>query len=163
MDAETINRHKVMQIATSSHGQPWVCSVYFVLYEGNFYWLSLPDRRHSKELEENSKAALAIALKQTIPVTGLQAEGEVQKVNKLTEVEGVLAAYVKKYDQGRQFITRFKAGENRHTLYRFTPTNIVVFDETIPADQPYRTISFNASNLSHRAISRVGIRKKGIL
>lgn len=163
MDTDDINKQKVMQLATSSNGQPWICSVYFVVHDGNFYWLSLPTRRHSTEITKNKKAALAIALKRTMPVKGLQVEGEVHDVTRLKEVEMVIAAYVEKYNQGGQFVDRFRAGQNKHHLYCLVPRDIKLFDETVPGDEPYRTISFDATNLSHRAISRVGIRKRGIL
>jgi uncharacterized protein YhbP (UPF0306 family) len=127
-----INQQKVMQVATLRGNQPWICTVYFVTDNGNFYWLSLPERRHSQELEKNKRAAIAVAIKQDIPVIGLQAEGEVRIVTTLEEVERVLAIYVKKYNQGLQFVERFKAGKNRHLLYCLTPSSTKLFDESSP-------------------------------
>jgi len=135
-----INRQNVMQVATAYRGQPWICTVYFVLHAGRFYWLSLPERRHSQELAEHPAAAIAIALKQDKPVIGIQAEGDVSKVSDLEEMEAVLTAYVKKYGQGDRFVERFKADENKHTLYCFIPRNIMLFDELNHAENSYQEI-----------------------
>ena len=60
--SEDINASYTMQLATSRDGQPWNCSVYFVMQAGKFYWLSFPDRRHSMELERNPRAAIAVGI-----------------------------------------------------------------------------------------------------
>jgi len=135
-----INRQKVMQLATVDDGQPWICTVYFVLYEGCFYWLSFPERRHSRELASASNAAIAIAVKQDLPVIGLQAEGDVTKVDDLEEIEAVLPFYVEKYGSGKQFVERYKAGTNHHSLYKFTPRKVMLFDEVAHPENPYQEV-----------------------
>lgn len=139
---EEIARAKIMQLATEKDGQPWACTVYFVLYKGNFYWLSYPERRHSRELAKNPRAAVAIVVKQDLPVIGLQSEGDVAMVKNVAEIEAVLPLYVEKYGSGEQFVQRYKAGKNRHALYRFTPRKTVLFDEhNNPPENPQRGIS----------------------
>lgn len=138
---DDIASSKIMQVATLSGTQPWICTVYFVLHEGCFYWLSFPERRHSKELARNEKAAIAIALKHDKPVIGVQAEGDVSVVGNIDDIETVLSAYVEKYGQGRQFVERFKTGENQHILYRFTPRTVMLFDELNNSENPYQEIS----------------------
>ena len=133
---------KTMQLATSRDGQPWVCTVYFVLHQGNFYWLSFPERRHSQELASNANAAIAIALKTDVPVVGMQAEGTVEAVTNLDEVTTVLGLYVKKYNQGMKFTERFEKGENRHVLYRFSPGAAMTFDEESRPQDPYHPLTF---------------------
>lgn len=137
---EEIARAKTMQLATVKDGQPWVCTVYFVLHGGNFYWLSYPERRHSRELGENPRAAIAIPLKTDLQVIGLQAEGSAAMVDDLAEIEAVLERYVAKYHSGEQFVQRYKEGRNRHALYRFTPRRIVLFDEQNYPEEPQREI-----------------------
>ena len=139
--ADEINRVGVMQLASASDGQPWVCSVYFVVKGGNFYWLSFPERRHSKELAHNQKAAVAITIHTESPVVGLQAEGDVRIVRDIAEASGVLDLYVKKYGKGEAFIERLKRGENRHELYCFMPRKIMLFDERTQNTPSYRQIS----------------------
>ncbi|HTJ73339.1 MAG TPA: pyridoxamine 5'-phosphate oxidase family protein [Verrucomicrobiae bacterium] len=140
MNAQDINRARVMQLATSRGGQPWICNVYFIVTGGNFYWLSFPDRRHSKELADNAKAAVAIALQEEVPVVGVQAEGTVRVVQNLSEAARVLALYVHKYGKGKDFIELLKRGKNRHELYCLMPESVMVFDERSPSDAPYRQI-----------------------
>jgi uncharacterized protein YhbP (UPF0306 family) len=118
-----------MQLATSHDGLPWNCTVYFVLHKGSFYWLSFPERRHSKELATNPHVAIAIVLQSTQPVVGVQAEGVVAIVQDIPEAEAVLDLYVEKYNQGSQFIALLKAGKNRHSLYRLSPKRVMMFDE----------------------------------
>lgn len=134
---DRISKAKTMQLATANGGQPWVCTVYFVLHKGSFYWLSEPGRRHSKELADNVKAAIAIVLKTDVPVMGVQAEGDVLAVNDPDAAKPVLEEYIAKYGQGKQFIERLRTGKNQHVLYRFTPRTAMMFDEYGHSDSPY--------------------------
>lgn len=126
---DEINASPTMQVATVRDGQPWNCSVYFVMHAGNFYWLSFPERRHSRELSHNPRAAVAIVVQGFQPVVGIQAEGNVEVITDVSEAQVVLDAYVKKYNQGTEFIAHLKAGDNKHRLYRFTPRRTMVFNE----------------------------------
>lgn len=141
MQRAVIHEQKVMQLATVRDGQPWICTVYFVLHKGNFYWLSFPERRHSQELADNTNAAIAVAIKRDAPVIGIQAEGNVLVVKERGEVETVLSLYVAKYGKGGSFMERFLKGENQHLLYRFVPRKIMRFDEMNHADNPYENVA----------------------
>ena len=147
MNAHDINQVRAMQLATSRDGQPWICTVYFIVNGGNFYWLSFPDRRHSKELADNAKAAVAIALHEEIPVVGLQAEGNVREVKNLGEAARVLALYVHKYGKGKDFIELLKRGKNRHVLYCLVPESVMLFDEQTSSGAPYRQIQLAKEEL----------------
>jgi len=138
---ERIAAAKTMQLATVSEGQPWICTVYFVLHQGNFYWLSEPDRRHSKELLVHPRAAAAIVLKPEVPVTGVQAQGGVRIVEDIQEAETVLPLYVGKYGQGGRFVERMKLGTNKHVLYKMTPEKVMLFDEDGHPNNPYGEIA----------------------
>jgi uncharacterized protein YhbP (UPF0306 family) len=140
MKTEEINRVKTMQLASSHDGQPWICTVYFVVSTGNFYWLSFPDRRHSREVADNQKAAVAVAIHQDVPVVGVQAEGDVRIVRNVGEATDVLALYIEKYDKGKDFIERLKRGDNQHELYCLVPRKIMLFDERTQPGVPYRQI-----------------------
>lgn len=121
---------RVMQLATVRGGQPWVCSVYYTSDEKlNIYWLSLPTRRHSEDIQANNKAAITIAVKFDQPVIGLQAEGVVSTVTDLKRIAGLMKLYVKRYNAGKDFYDNFIAGKNRHLMYRFKPTRFSLFDE----------------------------------
>jgi len=140
MNVRELNRVKTMQLATTRGGQPWICTVYFIVKNGNFYWLSFPERRHSREVAENQKAAVAVAIHQNVPVVGVQAEGDVRMVRDIEEAAGVLALYVEKYGKGKDFIERLKRGENHHELYCLVPRKVMLFDERTPAGVPYGQI-----------------------
>lgn len=140
LSAARIAGQKTMQLATEKDGQPWVCTVYFVVHEGRFYWLSYPERRHSRELAGNFRAAVAIVIEQELPVVGLQSEGEVAVVDDLAEIEAALLLYVQKYGSGKQFVQRYKLGTNRHVLYRFVPRKTVLFDERSHPENPQQEL-----------------------
>jgi uncharacterized protein YhbP (UPF0306 family) len=141
-DTEIINQQKALQLATvSADGQPWVCSVYFVIHAGKIYWLSFPERRHSKEIAANQKVAVTVAVHQDTPVVGMQAEGDVHVVNNISEATSVLLAYVKKYGKGGKFIELMKRGSNHHRLYCMVPRVVMLFDERTPHESPYRQIT----------------------
>lgn len=132
----------VMQVATTSANTPWISTVYFVADEDrNIYWLSLPERRHSKEIAVNPQVAAAIAIKHDLPVIGMQAAGEVTIVSDEAVVERIIASYMKKYDgAGKDFHQRFIAGKNKHQLYKLTPTMLVLFDEVHFKTDPQQRI-----------------------
>jgi uncharacterized protein YhbP (UPF0306 family) len=120
----------VMQIACASDSQPWVCSVYYVIDKDlSIYWLSWPSRRHSRELFNNPRAAITVALKHDLPVIGVQGEGRVSVVKSPRVVKQVMRDYVHKYDSGKLFYERFVQGVNDHQLYKFTPKRFVLLDE----------------------------------
>lgn len=127
---------RMMQIATVSGDQPWICAVYFVEDDDlNLYWLSLPTRRHSQEIAAHSKVAVAVPIKFDKPVTGIQAEGFAEPVTDKQTIADIMRRYVDRYNSGQQFYDLFVAGQNQHVLYKFTPSKYVLFDEvTFPDD-----------------------------
>jgi uncharacterized protein YhbP (UPF0306 family) len=134
---EYLRQGRMMQIATSTDGQPWICTVYFVPDEKqNLYWLSYPERRHSQEIAQNSKVAIAIPIKfDSRPIIGIQTEGSAEKIKDADVIKGILPAYVEKYGQGKDFYSLFIAGKNRHELYKYTPTKYALMDETNFSDE----------------------------
>jgi ribonuclease HI len=132
----------VMQLATSVENTPWISTVYYVADDArNIYWLSFPERRHSIEVAKNPQVAVAIAIKQDIPVIGIQAAGTVEVIKDATVVEDILARYIKKYDgAGKDFHKRFVEGKNKHELYKLTPSMLMLFDEVHFKDKPVQKI-----------------------
>src|ERR1700754_574057 len=88
---------RVMQIATVSGDQPWICTVYYV-EDGdlNLYWLSFPTRRHSQEIAKHNKVAIAVPVKFNKPITGIQVEGSVEIVKDAEQVSKIMENYVAK-------------------------------------------------------------------
>jgi uncharacterized protein YhbP (UPF0306 family) len=125
-----LQQARMMQIATVDADQPWICTVYGVEDEDlNLYWLSLPSRRHSEEIAMHNKIAVAVPIKFDKPVVGIQAEGRAEVVKDAEQIRKVMKIYVEKYNAGKQFYDNFIAGKNEHWLYKFTPSNFVLFDE----------------------------------
>jgi uncharacterized protein YhbP (UPF0306 family) len=132
---EYLDKARLMQVATSKDNQPWVCTVYFA-HDDKFhlYWLSKPDRRHSKELEENNKVAGTIVLQHTPgdDVRGLQFEGTARKA------EGThgLDVYAKRMHMGQERQEKITNNTDGHVVYEITPTTYVLFDEEHFPDNP---------------------------
>lgn len=121
---------RIMQIATVSGGQPWVCTVYYIEDdELNLYWLSWPSRRHSQEIARHNKIAIAVPVKLDRPVVGVQAEGTAGVVNDRETIAKIMERYSKRYGAGHRFYNNFVAGKNQHAMYKFVPRKFVLFDE----------------------------------
>lgn len=135
---------RTMQLATAFRDQPWVCTVYFVYdNEMNIYWLSLPTRRHSRELAINPFAAIAFQIKTDLPVIGIQAEGAVTKVIDPKLIKKISKSYEVKYDSGKEFYKNFMDQKNQHHMYKLTPKRFVVFDEVNYPSNARREYSLN--------------------
>jgi len=125
-----LGQGRAMQIATMRDDQPWVCTVYYIEDENqNLYWLSLPDRRHSREIAKHNKIAVAIPIKVEQPVIGLQAEGVAAIVADVAVISKIMERYTERHKVGNDFYNNFLTGKNQHVLYRFIPTNFGLFDE----------------------------------
>ncbi len=121
---------RMMQIATVSGNQPWICTVYGVEDEDlNLYWLSLPTRRHSEEIAKHNKVAIAVPIKFDKPVTGIQAEGTAEVIKDPELIAKIMEKYVAKYNSGKDFYDNFVSGKNEHWLYKFTLNKYWLFDE----------------------------------
>lgn len=129
---------QTMQLATVVDGKPWISTVYFVADEElNLYWLSWPERRHSREIAENPQVAATVVIKTDKPVIGVQLDGVADIVTNSTRVVEVMDRYVEKYGAGREFAAKFAEGTNRHVLYALTPQHIQLFDEVqFPGKSP---------------------------
>lgn len=113
---------QLMQLATVAGDTPWICTVHFIEDEElNLYWLSLPSRRHSQELVSNPKVAVTIAVKDEMPVIGIQAEGQAGEVTDHEVIKSIMEKYVAKFNIGSGFYDNFIACNSKHKLYKFTP------------------------------------------
>lgn len=124
-----LEQGEVMQLATSVNDQPWVVSVYYVSFQDRVYWLSFPSRRHSQDIEANSKVAATIMIKADRPVIGVEVAGVAKLVNDTNMVQEVMRIYIEKYGEGDKFYANFLQGTNKHGMYCLVPQEIVLFDE----------------------------------
>ncbi len=131
-----INDHlktaRVLQLATSANNQPWACNVHFYADdEFNLYWISKPDRRHSKDIASNPKAAITIKIHEDTEaekyIVGLSAEGTSELLRD-EEAKEIGHKYGEKLDKEPSLIADILEGRNPHKFYKFTPSSIVLFD-----------------------------------
>jgi uncharacterized protein YhbP (UPF0306 family) len=135
---EHLRACNMLQLATAVDNSSWCCTVYYVVDEAlNFYWISIPDRRHSLEIEQNPKTSIAVAVAHTPgqAVVGIQAEGLASKVIEQDEITRAIELYAATYKTGGQWREDFMAGKNEHIVYKFKPANFVLYDEVnFPSD-----------------------------
>ncbi len=134
----------VMQLATVSKGKPWICTVFYVTDDKmNIYWLSLPSRRHSRDIAEQPQVAVTVPIKFDLPVIGVQAEGTAETVDNHSIIKTVMKKYTEKYGSGKLFYDNFIAGKNQHQMYQFKPKKYVIFDEVNFPEDGSREIDFS--------------------
>lgn len=130
----------VMQLGTVSEGWPRVNSVYFVTDDTarTVYWMSEPERRHSKDIIVDKRVAGAVVGKGSHPVIGVQFMGMADTVSDEQEIKNIMAHYSKKYNGfGVDFYDRYKKGVNKHMLYKMSFSSLELFDEQhFPGEGP---------------------------
>ncbi len=128
---EYLQQAKLMQLATVSNGNPWVCSVWYGFDDDlNIYFFSATNRRHSLEISNDNRVAGAMALPQTPQdqPRGLQFEGKAKRLTDEADITHARSTY-----EGRIFdaetINKFMAHQERpHSFYRIVPSKFVLFD-----------------------------------
>ena len=133
----------MMQLATISDGQPWCCSVYYVIDENlNLYWASWPTRRHSQEIKRNNKVAAAIPVEFTNgeKVIGIQVEGTAEEVSASPAIRKITEDYAGKFGRSAEWVDNFTAGKTKHKLYKLTPVSFILFDDEHFPDDPRQEI-----------------------
>lgn len=143
MDLKTLiqdflEKARIMQVATSRDNQPWACTVHFAYDEDmHLYWISTPERRHSKDLETNDKVAgtVVLPLVPGEPVRGIQFQGIAKRLEAEELKRGltVIAARSGMKEERQQKIID---GTDGHTVYEITPTLFVLFDALNFPDDP---------------------------
>ena len=92
-------------------------------------------------MADNPNVAISLAIKQDLPVIGIQAMGTVDVVTDANDVKRIIDSYMAKYNgAGQDFYERFMAGTNKHHLYKLTPSKLVLFDEVHFKDSPQQAI-----------------------
>lgn len=134
-----LGQQHMMQLATVSDGQPWCCTVYFVTDEYyNLYWASIPSRRHSQEVNNHPKVAVAIPVKfvKGEPVAGLQIEGTAVELSPSPKIRDAAERYAAKFNRDSAWVQDIVAGKTEHRLYKLTPASYVLFDESNFRENP---------------------------
>ena len=136
---EFSDKNTVMQLATVSDGQPWLCTIYFVAdEENNIYWTSARNRRHSKEIVINPTVAVTIVHdnenKQALQITGKAYEVP------LRDAERVDRLYSAKFgDKDRLTEVMANLSEGR-AYWIVKPKTISFWDEVNFPDSPKQEV-----------------------
>lgn len=131
---------KLMQLATSIDNKPWVCTLHFYADEDlNIYWISTPERRHSKEIKHNPHVAATMLVHEDSQeekyIVGISLEGTAEQID-TEEAKKISDNFTRKLKKDPTFIKDILEGKNPHKFYRLTPTNIVIFDTKNFPDNP---------------------------
>ena len=116
---------KLMQLATISDGNPWICNVYFVIDDDlNIYWTSAKGRQHSVEIMANPKVAVSIVKdserKQALQLTGLATIVQLRDATRVNKLYG----------------EKFGDKPEGRAYWKITPTGIFFWDEVNFPDSP---------------------------
>lgn len=137
---ELIGSECVITLATSDKGGAWAAPVYYVFFQGAFYFFSNPESRHIQESLEGGQAAAAIFPEAASwkEIRGIQMSGRVREVRPGAKALAAVLAYSAKYSFIRDF---FDPGEDvdleriadrfRARLYRFTPDLVLYLDNRV--------------------------------
>jgi uncharacterized protein YhbP (UPF0306 family) len=134
-----LQKPDVMQLATVRDGQPWACTVHFYADENlHLYWMSTPERRHSAEIKDDPRVAVAIAIRaqRDLPPIGVQLEGDAERIEDEAEMKRVIPLYAEKFGRSPTLLEETLSGQNKNRLYRLKPRLYVVFDPGTFPDEP---------------------------
>lgn len=133
---EHLNKVNIMQLATQKDGQPWCCTVHFAADDDlNIYWMSLPTQRHSQEIGDRAKAAVAMAIESRPGhrIIGVQVEGDAKRIDDMEKIKEVFEFYG--HHRGEEWRQNVLAGKSEDKLYCITPRLIQLFDtQNFPHD-----------------------------
>lgn len=140
-----IGGNRYMTLATSDKRGPWAAPVAYVTDEyGDFYWASRHDARHSRSIELQGLAAIAVfnSTAHHENVDGIQAEGHAAEVA-ATDLNHVFGLYVARYAMYAALPREQLTGAGRFRLYRFSPQEMYLLDpdssegdQRVPVDLP---------------------------
>ena len=128
---EYLEEAKMMQLATCSNDQPWVCNIWFAADEDlNIYWFSAETWRHSKEVLQNPKVAAAIVLPQTPKdkPRGIQLQGMAEVLVKQEGIDKAISVYQDRIFPKKLIDELMEDEETPHKFYKIKPSQIVLFD-----------------------------------
>ena len=127
---EILGSVKQMVLCTSKSNKPWSATVLFVADKDlNIYFFSTPNRRHSKEISENTFVSGAIYREHTKGLAeqshrGIQFEGECRLV-KTAEVRDAYELFQNRFPE----IVKFHEMKNAtKEMYKIKVKNFVLFD-----------------------------------
>ena len=132
-----IQSESTLTLATAGESGPWSAPVYYVCFNGRFYFFSSPKSRHIRQATDSGQVAASL-FHQTDTwqaIRGIQMAGSVERIHSMALSIKAIALYLKRFAFVREFFAdnptpdpdafflRFKA-----RLYAFTPTAVHYID-----------------------------------
>ncbi len=146
---EYLKKAKLMQIATTKNGQPWIAHSWFSHDDDlNFYFIGKKTRRHCQEFYENPKVACSIVQDNLDGLgqktQGIMFEGVVEEASSSSLKESY-ANFSARWELASKYLTwdRLKSGATEVKLYKVTPKKLVWFDEVNYPNEPRNEIELN--------------------
>lgn len=138
---EMLPTKRVLQLATSKNNMPWLCTVHFYNDEqGNIYWVSTKERRHSRELLDNKSAVATVVMHEDSPeedyVISITIEGHVELINDPARIDQIATSYIDKLGKPSSVFDKVKDADDSLQLYCLKPHEISVFDNKNFPDNP---------------------------
>lgn len=132
---------RICVVASCENNQPWAATVFYA-YDNdvNIYFLSGLHRRHSKEILNNNRVAVAIAehrYELGDKVKGIQVEGTCVPLSGVEAAEA-FKCFKARFPQVDKLlhinlltdeVSSFPTGTAVHRIWKLTPTRVKVFDE----------------------------------
>ncbi len=134
-----LEAHNTMSLATVGMEQPHAAAVFYINRKLDLFFISSPASRHGENLATNTWVSATINedYRNWSDIKGLQLEGDVEQLGRLSEHEDIGAAYVKKFpDVGDFFkdpgeLPDLIAGKVANVrFYKFQPSRIYYIDNS---------------------------------
>lgn len=128
-----LSAHSVLALAAQGDEGPHVVSLLYANAGLDIFWLSDPDTRHSRYLENSPLAAVTIAAQQEDfrKIRGLQMQGRAQRISDSAQAAAGMDLLAARY----KFLKQFGVGKlARHlgaaSVYRFRPAQLTLIDNS---------------------------------
>ena len=137
---DLIDSQTTMTLATASNAGAWTAPVYYVFFQGGFYFFSGPRSRHILDglSSRESAASIHLSSDKWQDIRGVQMSGEIVNVPIGREAAQALRKYLKKFPFCREFFSfsgplklEHFIGKFNVELYKFQPDSVYYTDNRV--------------------------------
>jgi uncharacterized protein YhbP (UPF0306 family) len=133
-----LQEHNTLTVATEGSDGAWAAALFYVNDGFTIHWLSNVSTRHSQDIANNPRVAIAVHedYRDWRLIQGIQMEGICEKMGKPAQHPKVMQAYAAKFlfaetlgavRELPEALTGALAGAY---IYRFTPSRVLFIDNT---------------------------------
>jgi uncharacterized protein YhbP (UPF0306 family) len=128
-----LRHHNTLTLATWGPDGPWAAALFYVNDGFDLFWLSDPAARHSRNIAQSPRVAVAIHedYSDWRAIQGLQMEGTATEVGPPGEAAHAMELYAAKYPfvgDWRRPPAEFARALALARVYRFTPERVLFID-----------------------------------